>query len=259
MAYGWGDFLKERNRVREDRQRRVELSRERIKRITSNKASRLIRYPTYMNAFDYVHGLYPYAHVRSATVYQVPRSVSEEAGYRGAGGFFDIQSKIVVITDCVEVDDPIPFTFQAQIEPDEVLCHELIHFAANYKNPVSSRQVEEEIAYGKSVGYLKLKGHSDDHIIDNIMMPYLVSYVNTWDVIYRMLRERGISMTAFANLSPEQVEKQLGSYQTFFRSRCVEEARRLGMAIITSNMPREDVKSPGNLFSQKSLLLDDDL
>lgn len=258
---GWGDYIKQRGRVRAERQQRLELNRDRIKKITSHAKSRTILYPEYGSAFDYVHCLYPFAHVRSATVYQVPRAVCEAIGYTGAGGFFDTQSKIVVITDCVETDYPSPMKIMAKMTPDEVLCHELIHYAANYKNPVSSRGVEEEIAYGKSIGYLREKGRSDDDIIDNVMLPYLIGCVNPWNCLYRIAQSRSITMSEIGKMDENEINKRFG---TQLNALCRDEARKMGKIMIAHNtMHYDSSQAPTNIKKAesrpKNFVLDDDL
>lgn len=183
----WEDFLSASKKIRVARRKSYHLNGEKIQRIRNSRGSRRVCYPEMQSAFDYVHEIYPYASIRQATVYSVSQPLLKEVGYRGVGGFYDTLARIVCITDCMDGNELSGMDIQAEYTLDEVLCHELIHYGANYRNALSNRSVEEEIAYGKSINYLRANGRTDDFIIRKNMMPYLVSVVNRKEIYYRVL------------------------------------------------------------------------
>jgi hypothetical protein len=140
-------------------------------------------------AFDYVHELYPNSSVKDATIYQTSKAVLYEVGYKGVGGFYDTNARVVVISNWISPTEDYNDPYRAEFTIDEVLCHELIHYASNFSRPVSSRTVEEEIAYGKSINYLRSNGRTDDFIIRRNMMPYLISAIDKQSIMYKVLYE----------------------------------------------------------------------
>lgn len=184
---GWADYLRHRSQYSNDVRQAIELSAERLNRIKEHSFTTRIRYPEHQAAFDYVDALYGSANVKQAIVYQTSKYLLQEVGYTGVGGFYDTNDRVVVITDQVHYQGDIDKLVVAKTTIDEILCHELIHYCANFKNQVSSRGLEEQIAYGQSVGYLRQKGHTDKDIINNNMMPYLVTLVDVEAVVTEVL------------------------------------------------------------------------
>ena len=100
-------------------------------------------------------------------------------------------------------------------------------------------EVEEEFAYGNSIGYLRHKGYSDDEIIDKNFMPHLIQTVDNKKILYKIINLNNISMHDFLVFNKnkkllEKEKKQLINKieKDFFYSVC-EEARERGYAIIS--------------------------
>jgi hypothetical protein len=206
--YGWANFIREKQIERSAVMKTFALSADRLARIKSYEHTRRIRYPEYKEAFDYVHNLYPAVGVKQAFVYHSPKHFLKEVGYGGVGGFYDTVAKVVVITDWLSEGEYNEFKIDAEFTPDEVLCHELIHYCANYKLASSRRVVEEEIAYGKSIGYLRMKGRTDQFIIEKNMLPYLLSTVDKF-AVYRDVLIRHYDEQLLAKASVETINKLL--------------------------------------------------
>lgn len=206
--YGWADFVRDNQQARSAVRKSFILTAERLSQIKAHEHTKRIKYPEYKEAFDYVHNLYPFAAVKQASVYYTPKYLLQEVGYGGVGGFYDTNAKVVVVTDWLGDGDYSEFKVQAEFTTDEVLCHELIHYCANYRLPVAGRSVEEEIAYGKSIGYLRLKGRTDDFIIQKNMMPYLMSTVDKREV-YRKVLLKHYDETLLASASIGTINKLL--------------------------------------------------
>lgn len=185
--YGWADFIRQNQSQRSAVIKAFAITAERLAKIKASKFTKRIRYPEHKDAFDYVHELYPVANVRQSMIYNCPKALLHDIGYGGVGGFYDTVARAVVITDFIGDGEYGEFDIKAEFTIDEVLCHELIHFGANYKLPTAGRNVEEEIAYGKSIGYLRSRGRTDAFIINKNMLPYLISVVDKGDVYRKVL------------------------------------------------------------------------
>lgn len=252
--YGWADFIRQKEQARSAVRKSFQLTADRLTRIKSYENTRRVKYPEYKEAFDYVHELYPFAGVKQAFVYHTPKYFLNEVGYGGVGGFYDTYAKVVVITDWLGDDESHnPKKVQAKFTIDEVLCHELIHYCANYKLAVSSRNVEEEIAYGKSIGYLRLKGHSDDFIIEKNMMPYLMTAINKGDV-YRHVLLKHFDPDLLAKASTETLEKLLEPLGDEIFRAMKDSAYKLGEQMLSAYGGVETkVKAAG----RRNLIIDD--
>jgi hypothetical protein len=264
----WNEILRYNNKLRDAVRKEHEISAQKLAVIKKHCQTKLIRYPEYAAAWDYVHKLYPYAAVKYAAVYYSPRAVVDAAGYSGVGGFFDFPSKTIVITDGLTQQEDIhaPFSVKAEIDLDEVLCHELIHYAANYKSRPANVHVEEWIAYGKSAGYLRSKGFTDDDIITKNMMPYLVSVVSRFGVIAKVLGENHKTISSIQNLDNDALTAALRPYERQIREEWMSQAYQMGLNILKSyatDDPSSDSNLPSPLFTaetrRRSFVLDDDM
>ena len=229
--YDWVQYIREQQSHRLSVRKSFQVSKERLDLIRNYEKTRRIMYPEYKEAFDYVHDIYPSVGVKQAFVYLTSKALLQNVGYTGLGGFYDNNAKVVCVTNCIreERDD---LGVYAEITIDEVLCHELIHYAANSRLPMSSRDIEEEIAYGKSVGYLRLRGHTDDFIINKNMLPYLISVVDKGDVIKKVLIKH-YGETNLLGISNATVDELIRPLKTEIRKQTIEAAQELGRRMIS--------------------------
>ena len=144
---------------------------------------------------------------------------------------------------------------KAEFTIDEVLCHELIHFGANYRLPTSSRSVEEEIAYGKSIGYLRQRGRTDDFIIEKNMLPYLVGQVDMAEV-YRLVLIRHYPEAELAKAAIETLDLLLSQHDKEIRKMQLLKAKEIGRKMIDAYGGGEIIEKP---MTRKHLILEDDV
>lgn len=228
---GWDDFLRDQETVRSTVRKQHKLSDDRLRKIRSSSLTRRINYPEYQEAFDYVDKLYPFVNIKKANVYHTSSAILFEVGYVGMGGFYDIGNRVVVITDQYPSANIGGAALNAEFTTDEVLCHELIHYCANFKNNASTRECEEEIAYGKSINYLRMKGRTDDFIIRKNMMPYLISVIDRKAVIHRVLTQR-YNVATLHSMSKEGIQALLEQEYAAFRKELIADAYKLGERMI---------------------------
>jgi hypothetical protein len=253
MEYGWADFIRDQQRHRSVVRKSFELSRSRLDRIRGYSKTHRIVYPEYKEAFDYVHELYPSVGVKQAIVYHTSKALLNEVGYVGIGGFYDTQARIVCVTDWMGSGEYEDMGVNAEYTIDEVLCHELIHYCANFRLPVASRGVEEEIAYGKSVGYLRLKGRSDDFIIEKNMLPYLMSVVDRGQVAKKVLL-KSYSEEDLASVRASTIQELIKPFKRAIHKQTIEDAKLIGkkmLLIYGGDQPKEQV------VRNKQLIIDD--
>jgi hypothetical protein len=257
----WSAAIRYDNRLRRDARRRVELSNKALVRIRESSRTKRIVYPEMKEAYDYVNDLYPDAGIKNVVALHASSATLNEVGYRGVGGFYDHRTRVIVISNSVAPTETDDFESSAEYTLDEVLCHELIHYGANYDKPLSNRNLEEEIAYGKSVGYLRSKGRTDDFIIHKNMMPYLLSVVDRWEVLHRVLLKEGVAADAFAAMDSERQEALVDKYRVKLRREMLAEAREIGMRMVSLYSPVkvEEVPNVSHQFmGKRNLILDDD-
>lgn len=190
-----------REKQHRDTQAFFESTRKKLDRI-KKLALATIEYPTFREAYDYVDSLFPAAKVKEVVVYKVPVQIMEKLGFNGVEGFYSHLDHTVVIAGTRKND--IQFSrspVRARVEKDEVLAHELIHYAYVAEGHYSvSSQMREEFAYGWSIGYLRQKGYTDSQIVKFNFLPYLFSIVYQ-DAIEATLTEMGIAKSDFREYS----------------------------------------------------------
>ena len=145
------------------------------------KKSRIIKYPKHKEAYEYVDRLFKSSNVKDIEICIVRLEFLREVYGDGCDGVFCSLNKKIFVS-MSKKSFPI----------DEIIVHELIHYVhdkeeLNFKDP----EMKEEVAYGWTIGYLREKGHSDDHIINNIIIYY---YLN-------LMEEKAIEK--FMKLNPD--------------------------------------------------------
>jgi hypothetical protein len=135
------------------------------------------------------------------------RKFLDSLGYSSAKGFFNRLEKTIVMPNTDKIDNKNAWKkITCLSTQDETIVHELLHFVSStFSRTLSSLKAEEEFAYGYSIAYLRTKGHSDDYIIKNILMPYLINEVIDIEKIARSaLVLNGYDLKDFSILSDEK-------------------------------------------------------
>ena len=235
MGYDIIDYMRQTRKVREERSKQIEKLGKDIKKIKSHRSTRLIRYPEYKEAFDYVDDLFPNSNIKYVGVYQVSGKFMEKLGYGFAGGFYERMSKIIVFSSSVENrvrDRHYRYQIITKVKKDEVIVHELIHYAYyKERGSINSQELNEEFAYGWSSGYLRAKGYSDEEIIKNNFMPFLISLVQS-NVFFSILLENGIERRDYNSYGRGKKDRLLRRYRKQLHERSIKGAMLIGQRIL---------------------------
>ena len=170
-----------------------------IYKILSSKNKKIIEYPEYKDAFDYVEKKYPGLNVLSVKIFEVPKEELEDIGFGGAGGLYVFSQKKVIVSDKPSGTFD-KNTISARLSKDEVIVHELLHYVSHKFSKSNSLIMEEEFAYGNSVPYLISKGFTDEDIIKHNMLPFLYGIIDTNGVLKEVLLGKGITKAQFNSL-----------------------------------------------------------
>lgn len=178
------DVLKQIEKNRKKKKADLTKHSHNMEKIVSSITTVKICYPEYKEAFDYVDKLFPSSNVKDVVVYKVDPKTLEKMGYGGSGGFYDKMSKVVVIASYQLINKNVrrnkfDLNIKASITKDEVIAHELCHYCFVEEGGSSpSTNLWEEFAYGWTIGYFRNKGYSDEQIIKNYYLPFLVTSVS---------------------------------------------------------------------------------
>jgi hypothetical protein len=225
-------YLKD-HRLRKDAQKQYELTQKNIHKI-KQIALKMISYPEYQLAYDYVDNLFPRVKVKEISIYKVAAKDLAKMGYSGAEGFYDPVSKIIVACGARKLSQPVnkKYYITAKIERDEVIVHELCHYCYVFEGKRSlSSEIREEFAYGWSVGYLRQKGYSDEQIVRYNFLPYLVG-LSYDEAIKNILVRNNISTYAYNNHSRYQRKEFERTYFGRIFDRAKEIAMERGLKLI---------------------------
>jgi len=216
--------------------------------IKSAPGTYTVEYPQYQKAFDYVDSLFPSMGIKRITVYLCPKKTLEEAGYSKAGGVYCTYSRIIIVADDLS-DENISGIWsgvRACTTPDETLVHELLHYASDMR--VKGRHIdeayEEEFAYGYSIPYFLSKGWTEETIIDNYFLPYLINKLDSESIKKKILFKNGHNLIAFYKLSNKEQNKVLKSVEKDLYDETIFRAREEGKRIFKSYKDKRPEKEP---------------
>ena len=227
-------YLRER---REKSKKQIETHRKNMEKIRNSPGTKQIVYPEYKEAFDYVDNLFPGSNVKNVTLYKVGPKFLERLGYGGAGGFYDKDSKIIIIASYQPVNKnrcPARYNFsiKAKITKDEVIAHELCHYCFVEEGGSSpSRELWEEFAYGWTLEYLRNKSYSDNEIIKNNYFPFLVDIMSN-KALKCILAENDISKEEYNSYSRYRKERFFKRYGMKWHKKRKEFAQQRGEELI---------------------------
>lgn len=255
MGYDIIEYMRQTRKIREERSKQLEKLGKDIEKIKSNCFTKLIRYPEYKEAFDYVDNLFPSSNVKNVDIYKVSGKFMEKLGYGFAGGFYERKSKIIVFSSSVEKkirSSSCRYQISSKVTKDEVIVHELIHYAYyKERGSIDSRELNEEFAYGWSSGYLRHKGYSDEEIIKNNFMPFLISLVQS-DIFFSILSENGIERRDYSSYRMGKKDRLLKKYKKQLHERSIAKAMFIGQKILDIykrklNSEKEYVRTSENI------------
>ena len=223
-----------RSTRRTDRNREeLEKVKENIKKLTDHEGTEEIKYPAYKEAYEYVDNLFPGVGVKDIKIYKASSFLMEKLGFGSAGGFYDKIYKNIIISSTSKLvrRNLHKYSIQAHITKDEVIVHELIHYCFNEDKISSSREIQEEYAYGYSIGYLRKKGYSDKQIIKNNFLPYLyqISYQKS---LKSILGRRNIGLREYQNYSDYKKTRFMRANYKYVFSKAMEIANEKGQQIV---------------------------
>ncbi len=225
-------YLKD-HKLRKDAKDMYESTQKNISKI-KDIALKMIKYPEYKEAYDYVDSLFPKAKVKNISIYKVMARDLAKMGYGGAEGFYDTISKIIVICGARPKAQNVDrrYRVEAKIERDEVIVHELCHYCyyAEGKRSVST-ELREEFAYGWSVGYLRQKGYTDEQIVKYNFLPYLIG-LSFEESTKNIMVQNGVSNYEYNNHSKYQRKEFNRSYFGKIFRRAKEIATDRGFKLI---------------------------
>jgi len=203
----WSDAVKIKRTDRKQKEQAVQISADNMNRIANYHGTSKICYPEYAKSFDYVISCCPSVKASEVSLYFCPAAYLKKIGYDRVAGFYDVSHRVVVIcedTDKITVSKQNgPFeSVRGKFEIDEIIVHELLHYAHHAMGYMGiSINLEEEFAYGNSVGYLKKKGYSDEEIIRYNFLPYLIQTINTRKIFAQVIGEQ------LSTLTPDKLKR----------------------------------------------------
>lgn len=250
-------YVKISQQQREKQQKTVDDLKKNINKIKSYLHSAVIKYPNYKEVFEYVDRIFTDINVKEIIVYKVSKKNMIKLGFGNAGGFYDRLSKTVVISSSsVEKYKHNQSLIQAKITTDEVLVHELIHYCYNEFNIFSKTDQHEEFAYGWSIGYLRQKGYTDEQIIKNNFLPYLVNSISN-DVFKNILLNNNIKPSDYNNYSNAKKIRISRQFNKECEKQAIVKAYKRGQELIdiySKKINNETVSHKKNNVSRYTLL-----
>ncbi len=214
------------HKLRAEAKRVYELTAKNVERI-KDIALRVIKYPDFREAFEYVDGLFPRVNVKEIPIYKVAAKDLMRMGYGHAEGFYDSISKIIVVCGVRPSHRPVNrrFHIQAKIETDDVIVHELCHYCYYFEGRRSiSSEMREEFAYGWSVGYLRQKGLTDEEIVKHNFLPYMIG-LSYEEARKNVMVKNGVSTYEYNN----HTKFQRKEFRRTFAGKMFDRAKEIGM------------------------------
>jgi hypothetical protein len=189
-GYYDGSFLATRQ-IREAKakyRQRVSAESNKLKKIKNSPSTTKINKNDFIEAFKFVDERFPYAEVLYASIYLCSEAELARVGYQGVGGFYSRVSSEIFICDQTTCSYNSDFDICINMDNEDILVHELIHYTASFLNRVWPVDMEEEYAYGYSVPFFEKKGWSEEEIIKNYFLPYFINAIPL-EVVLRKVQE----------------------------------------------------------------------
>ena len=258
------DFMRYKKQEREKYERMATISVSHVKKIKSHYSTKEIFYPEYKEAYDYIDELFPGKKIKNVSIFITNRKYLDQLGYSAVRGFFNRIEKVVVLPNTEDIKstekNSVWSSVVAKTTQDETIVHELLHYVSSMlPRPPTSNDMEEEFAYGYSVGYLKKKGYTDEEIIKNTFMPYLVSnLVDKKKIIREFLVKDGMSLDEFKMLSDKKQDDIIAklSQRKDVYERIIKEANIKGQKIIDIYSKKKNYKKDDSISESEYDFLD---
>lgn len=143
--------------------------------VMTHKSTNIISYKDYPREYDYVYKKFPFPSIKRINIYNISRDNMNKLGYQRSRGVYISVHDIIFICDIS--NDYINTFFDIKLDKEDIIVHELLHYASKLNKNNFTRHKEEEFAYKNSIEYLRSKGYSDEKIINNNLLPYLLNMV----------------------------------------------------------------------------------
>jgi hypothetical protein len=214
----------------------AEACKDHIEKIKKHYSTKVLGYKNYKNAYDYVDKLFPKAEVKNVVIYRCNIDYLKRLGYKSVGGFYNRIMQAVVIPSTFNFGDKkgkLWDSIKAKLTDDEVVVHELLHYASDmHSRGITSAEIEEEFAYGHSVKYLRSKGHSDEYIVKNNFLPFLISTIDPHRSIREVMVANGYEPSEWKHKSSDAVQKLMKKLEKQIFENIQAKAIKKGLEIV---------------------------
>lgn len=229
---GPSEHLAHSHKAREEIREAYRLNQKNMEKI-KRSALKIIKYPEYKEAFDYVDEIFPNMGVKEVLVYKVSSKLMEQIGFAHCEGLYNKFFKVIVLSSKKKTRRMSGSNYPvAKVKRDEVLVHELCHYCYEAEGNYSiSMEMIEEFAYGWSIGYLRKKGYTDDYIVKYNFLPYLVS-VSQNAALLAILAELRIPNYKFQNYGKFERKSFFKKYSKRIMEKAIEIGTEKGQKII---------------------------
>ena len=226
------DVIRYKNSRRDATKKSIDDVKIKINKIRNSIGTTKVGYPEFKEAFDYVDGLYPDVKVKDVVLYKVTARTLQRYGFGHAGGFCDTIYRTVVFCGTKKKIEKTKYSIRAKVKQDEVIAHELLHYCYFVQGiEVNSSEMKEEFAYGWSLGYLRGKGYSDEEVIKNNYLPYLVETIRN-KAFKSVILEKGISASQYNSFSKQKKMRVARSCEKKMYEKSMELAMSKGWELL---------------------------
>lgn len=228
-------------------------TKEDFKVFQNHKNTKEYDYHSFKASYDYVNSIFPEANILDVKIYEAPIKLFKELKYDGAGGLYSKYWKAVVVPNKT-VKNKKKNVISTKLEKDVVIVHELLHYVSDVLGHTSkTRNIEEEFAYGYMIKYALDKGYTEEKIINDIFMPWLVMCNDQNRVFVEICRRINIDSRTLREMSEEQFNKWSDKHNKDIIEIQKEIASELGKKILVIYMKKLGMKSKFDVERKESV------
>lgn len=168
------EISRKRKRVRDQTFRRIE-------RIISHSLTKEAQLADFPAVDKYLRLKFPDVDLSPINFYIAPPKVVEKAGWKGIGGCYIRDKKVVLVKSKINHNYKAKGKFQRMMrdscsmkaDVEDVVVHEFIHAVSDLIGRSLSRyqHMEEEFVYTNCIDFYYQKGMSDEDIVNNNFLP----------------------------------------------------------------------------------------
>lgn len=221
--------------------------KKKIDKLIQHKDTKFYCVNEFTEICEYIYNKFVGIDLSDVNIYICDHKILNRMGFGNIGGFFCEEFNLIIIKNRTKTVlsrgkfNKIMSQYQADVEIDDILVHELMH-AVSAKMDRNSRRfshMEEVFVYTNCIDYYKQKGMSENDIVEKNFLPFCVNDVlnnyklmsSVFDSLVSVVPEKDIIILKSG--SHPSFQRKLSNHAEVIINAIVDRSRQLGHSMIS--------------------------